>query len=685
MTANVTIDVATVADVLRVPNAALRFRPETDDAEPAPTPAAAVAPGASGSRRGAAPRRPDRRRAGGGGGAGAGRRGPMAGAARQFGRTGGGGQTQAAADGLQTVYRPLRRRRRSEARRDPPGNHGRPLHAGRLGRTEAGRHGRRRTRRRRRRDASERGLRAWRRRRTGRRRPEILVAAARRHPDRGPRPGLPDGRGRGARPRRRLALDPARRVRRDHGPVGLGQEHVHEHRRLPRPADRRAATSSTASTSRASTATSAPRSATARSASSSSPSTCSRARRRSRTSSCPLIYSPDGHDREGPARRRRGSCLAIVGLGGPRGPPPEPALRRPAAARRDRARADQRPQAHPRRRADRQPRHEDLRGDHGRLPAPQRRRARRSSWSRTSTTSPSTPSASSCSATASVVDDQRRGERGVARSSRRRRRMLKFLTILKVGLKAIAPQQDALDADGARHHHRRRLRDRDDRGRARARRPRSRRRSRRSGTNFLMIFPGVATQSGARIFTGQSTITDDDVDGRAQRSARRRLRLARVALVRPGRRGNRQLGHAGPGRRRRVALRAVVERREGRLLRRLRRAGGGEGLPCSASTVANALFERQDPVGQMIRIKNFPFRVIGVLETKGGNTMGQDQDDIVIAPYTTVMRLLKQTTKIDMFMASAVLAAARSTRRRRRSRRSCASGTGSRRARTRTS
>ena len=76
------------------------------------------------------------------------------------------------------------------------------------------------------------------------------------------------------------------------------------------------------------------------------------------------------------------------------------------------------------------------------------------------------------------------------------------------------------------------------------------------------------------------------------------------------------------------------------------------------STVADSLFAEQDPVGQTVRIKNFPFRVIGVLETKGGNTMGQDQDDVVVAPYTTVMRLLKGSTKIDMFMASAVSRAA---------------------------
>ena len=45
------------------------------------------------------------------------------------------------------------------------------------------------------------------------------------------------------------------------------------------------------------------------------------------------------------------------------------------------------------------------------------------------------------------------------------------------------------------------------------------------------------------------------------------------------------------------------------------------------ATVANALFPDGNAVDQMIRIKNIPFRVIGVLESKGGSTMGQDQDD----------------------------------------------------------
>jgi HlyD family secretion protein len=107
MTANVSIDVATVRDVLRVPNAALRFRPETESGKPAPTPEAAAAQtapgeGAPGGGSGQGGRR---------GGAGSQAGGPVAGAARQFDRTGGGakrkpGQTVYTVPGPQTEAAP---------------------------------------------------------------------------------------------------------------------------------------------------------------------------------------------------------------------------------------------------------------------------------------------------------------------------------------------------------------------------------------------------------------------------------------------------------------------------------------------------------------------------------------------------------------------------------------------------
>ena len=64
-------------------------------------------------------------------------------------------------------------------------------------------------------------------------------------------------------------------------------------------------------------------------------------------------------------------------------------------------------------------------------------------------------------------------------------------------------------------------------------------------------------------------------------------------------------------------------------------------------TVASNLFPNDDPVGRTLRIGNMPFKVKGVLETKGVGGMGQDQDDAVLAPYTTVKRVLQASTFPD--------------------------------------
>ena len=58
-------------------------------------------------------------------------------------------------------------------------------------------------------------------------------------------------------------------------------------------------------------------------------------------------------------------------------------------------------------------------------------------------------------------------------------------------------------------------------------------------------------------------------------------------------------------------------------------------------TVARKLFPGQDPIGQQVRIKNIPFTVIGVLEPKGADLGGNDQDDILLMPYTTVRKRLQ--------------------------------------------
>src|SRR5205823_9669428 len=61
-------------------------------------------------------------------------------------------------------------------------------------------------------------------------------------------------------------------------------------------------------------------------------------------------------------------------------------------------------------------------------------------------------------------------------------------------------------------------------------------------------------------------------------------------------------------------------------------------------TAATQLFGSADPVGQVIRIKNVPFIITGVLVSKGMSMMGSDQDDVVIVPYTSAMkRVMGQT------------------------------------------
>ena len=72
------------------------------------------------------------------------------------------------------------------------------------------------------------------------------------------------------------------------------------------------------------------------------------------------------------------------------------------------------------------------------------------------------------------------------------------------------------------------------------------------------------------------------------------------------------------------------------------------------TVVENLFGEGSDPVGLTIRIKNLPFQVIGVLEDKGESGMGQDQDDLIIAPYTTVQRRLAAIDYINGIYASAV-------------------------------
>jgi len=69
-------------------------------------------------------------------------------------------------------------------------------------------------------------------------------------------------------------------------------------------------------------------------------------------------------------------------------------------------------------------------------------------------------------------------------------------------------------------------------------------------------------------------------------------------------------------------------------------------------TVADELFPGQSPIGAQIRVRNVPFRVVGLLEAKGGGLGGDDEDNVVLAPVTTVQNRLRGSDNVDVIWAS---------------------------------
>jgi putative ABC transport system permease protein len=83
-------------------------------------------------------------------------------------------------------------------------------------------------------------------------------------------------------------------------------------------------------------------------------------------------------------------------------------------------------------------------------------------------------------------------------------------------------------------------------------------------------------------------------------------------------------------------------------------ARNGRKVCLLGKTVATSLFGDQDPVGQVIRIKNEPFTVIGLLKEKGSNGFGQDQDDNILAPFATVQKRVMGITWLEDIFVSTV-------------------------------
>ncbi len=177
------------------------------------------------------------------------------------------------------------------------------------------------------------------------------------------------------------------------------------------------------------------------------------------------------------------------------------------------------------------------------------------------------------------------------------------------------------------------------------------------GQNVITVFPGNFTQGGMRSGWGSaSTLTSEDaeaivreVPGAVAVSAESR---GREQVLANGLNWNTQVLGESPDypsiRAWPFAAGGAFSDQDVRSMAKVAVIG---------QTVADQLFPHEDPLGQTLRIRNIPFKIVGILASKGFNLFGQDQDDIVIVPYTSHMRRVARRTNLSSILVQAVSAA----------------------------
>ena len=176
-----------------------------------------------------------------------------------------------------------------------------------------------------------------------------------------------------------------------------------------------------------------------------------------------------------------------------------------------------------------------------------------------------------------------------------------------------------------------------------------------AGTNMVMVSAGNFTQGGVRQGQGNaSTLTPDDavaiqgVQGVQYKAAGVNTRGQLVA-------GNQNWGTQVQGTDVDLPLIRSWPTQQGAFFTPTDVATAAK-VAVLGSVVRDQLFGDIDPIGQVIRINNQPFTVSGVMISKGQSGMGQDQDDVVFVPYTTVMKKMRGITYIQQVTVSAASA-----------------------------
>jgi putative ABC transport system permease protein len=174
------------------------------------------------------------------------------------------------------------------------------------------------------------------------------------------------------------------------------------------------------------------------------------------------------------------------------------------------------------------------------------------------------------------------------------------------------------------------------------------------GTNVLIVLPGSNSQGGVRLGTGNvNTLLDSDA--RAIVRELRSVAFASPVLRRPEQvvAGNLNWGTLAQG----VAPEFQQIRdwqvADGRFLHEGDMESAAK-VAVIGETVARQLFGNDSPIDAVIRIRNIPFRVVGVLAPKGQTGQGTDQDDTLMIPYTTMQKRLMRITWVQSIVVKAV-------------------------------
>ncbi|HXW83117.1 MAG TPA: ABC transporter permease, partial [Candidatus Binataceae bacterium] len=159
------------------------------------------------------------------------------------------------------------------------------------------------------------------------------------------------------------------------------------------------------------------------------------------------------------------------------------------------------------------------------------------------------------------------------------------------------------------------------------------------GTNLIIVLPGATTSNGVRVGLGsRSTLTQADADAVAASDSAVQLvtymdRAGAEVVA-----GNRNWTTGIQGTTPNYFAIRDWQTSSGRLFTDAEDKSGAPVCVLGQTVVTNLFAPNEDPLGQIVRVKHFPLRVIGVLETKGQSGYGQDQDDVVMLPFNTAER-----------------------------------------------